>query len=313
MLLTGYQRMMPHNFYRFFDRMHISYGTILSVSTIQTLKKIHLPILQVLSSFSSKVHSLVMSPSMTLLTGSSGLQQRKSKMTNNPKSEDELKSELIAEVIWERYRLACINLVNSSEVEQSIRASEILNELNEWKQCENAFFNLIHLDAPDINSAGDIKQLNEVEQFLSAFKALSTSDEAKRCLQSIEPFGKADPETKRLLNSGEFYALPPDDQIDTLGDFFFYCDALISFQNSEKYEHYCKKYPDVDVPLKILHGCNEIGVIHKKFVEWKLVAGLLIVVCASDESRDLDDIIHIVLQFIMEIPGKEYLSKVFLP
>ena len=142
-------------------------------------------------------------------------------MTNNPKSEDELKSELIAEIIWERYRLACKNLVNSSEGEQCIRASEILNELNEWKRCENAFFNLTHLDEPDINSAEDFKQLNEVQQYLSAFKALSTSDEAKRCLQSIEPFGKLDPETKRLLNSGEFYALSPEDQISTLGDWFF--------------------------------------------------------------------------------------------
>ena len=234
-------------------------------------------------------------------------------MTNNPKSEDELKSELITEMVWDRYRIACKILVNSSEVEQCIRASEILNELNEWKRCENAFFNLTHLDEPDINSAGDFKQLNEVEQYLSAFKALSTSDEAKRCLQSIEPFGKLEPETKRLLNSGEFYALSPEDQISTLGDWFFYCDAFMSFQNSEKYEHYSKKYPDVNVPLNILQACNKIGVIHKKFVEWKLVAGLLTVICESDEGQDLGEIIHIVLQFIMEIPGKEYLSKVFLP
>ena len=226
---------------------------------------------------------------------------------------EKLKSQLIAEMIWHRYRLACKTLVNSSEVEQCIRASEILNELNEWKRCENAFFNLTHLDEPDINSAGDFKQLNEVQQYLSAFKALSTSGEAKRCLQLIEPFGKLDPETKRLLNSGEFYVLSPEDQISTLGDWFFHCDALMSFQNSEKYEHYSKKYPDVHVPLNILRAGNKIGVIHKNFVEWKLVAGLLTVICESDEGQDLGKIIHIVLQFIMEIPGKEYLSTVFLP
>ena len=87
----------------------------------------------------------------------------------------------------------------------------------------------------------------------------------------------------------------------------------MSFQNSEKCEHYRKKYPDVDVPLKISRAYLKIGVIHKKFVEWKLVAGLLTVICESNEGQDLSEIIHIVLQLIMEIPGKEYLSTVFLP
>ena len=234
-------------------------------------------------------------------------------MTNNPKSEDELKSELIAEIMWERYRIACKTLINSAAVKQCIRAFETLNELNEWKQCENAFSNLTDLGKQDINSAEDVKQSDEVKRYLSAFKTLSTSDEAKRCLQSIEPFSKLDPETKRLLNSGEFYSLSLEDQISTLGDWFFYCDVLMYFQRSEKYEHYSKKHPDVDVPLNILRTCNQIGVTHKKFVEWKLVAGLLTIICKSDEGPDLDEIIHTVLQFIMEIPGKDYLSKVFLP
>ena len=172
-------------------------------------------------------------------------------MTNNPKSEDEIKSELFDEMIWHRYRAACGILDNSSEERQGIRASEILNELNEWKRCEDTFFNLTHLDEQGINSAGDFKQLNEVQQYLSAFKSLSTSDEAKRCLQLIEPFVILDPETKRLLNSGEFYLLSLEEQVSTLGDWFFYHDALYSFYNSDKYEHYSKKNPDVDVPLKM--------------------------------------------------------------
>ena len=234
-------------------------------------------------------------------------------MTNNPKSEDEIKSELFDETIWHRYRAACGILVNSSEVRQGIRASEILNELNEWKRCEDTFFNLTHLDEQGINSAGDFKQLNEVQQYLSAFKSLRTSDEAKRCLQSIEPFVKLDPEAERLLNSGELYELSPEEQVSILGDWFFYCEAFRFFHNSGKYEHYSKKYPDVDVPLNILQSGNKIRVIHNKFVIWKLVAGLLTVICESDEGQDLGKIIHIVLQFIMEIPGKEYLSRVFLP
>lgn len=189
------------------------------------------------------------------------------KVANNAKSEDELKSELIAEIMWNRYQTACKILINSIEVKYCIKAAETLSELAEWKQCENTFLNLTNLGGQDINSARDFKKLGEVKRYLSAFKALSESDEAKRCLQSIEPFGKLDPETKRLLNSGDFYSLSPEQQINTLGDWFFYCDALVTFQNSDKYEHYNRKYPDVDVPLSILQACNEIGVTHRKFVE----------------------------------------------
>ena len=231
-------------------------------------------------------------------------------MTKNLKSEDELKAEALEDLFFARYNFACKNLVNSAKVEHCITEAKTLIELDEWKQCEKTFFNLTGLDRENINSVEDFKKLSEVEQYLSAFKALSTLDKATHCLQSIETFNKLDPEAKRMFKSPEFYTLAPEKQISILGDWFFYCDALMTVHKLDRFKAYEKEHPDIYIPLSILQGCNDVGDTHRKFVEWSLVAGLLTVICKSEKNRNIDEILHIVLRFILEM-GKEYLSHGF--